>query len=177
MLMVRLELRIGRQPARMSPAMLTFHAVGDWMRNQVHLAQSHGLRRIVPEVEQLMDEAWRRAISQPGVNLFDGPMCRLESWSASPDQLTLALSETSYKAFLGTNLHHPELADRYGREILANPVGVSPALETADGWLMMGRRNGSVAYYPHRIHPFAGAVEPRDALNGLDAVIRELRDT
>ncbi len=154
--------------------MLNFHAVGDWKRDQVHLAQSQGMRRIVPEVEHLIDQAWQRATSQPDVNLFDGPMCRLESWSASPDRLTLALSETSYKAFLGTNLRHPELADQYGRDILANPVGVSPALETSDGWLMMGRRNSSVAYYPNRIHPFAGAVEPRDALNIFDAVLREL---
>src|SRR5436305_6078976 len=150
--------------------MLNFHAVGDLVRDQVHPAQVNGMRRIVPEVEQLIDEAWRQATSQPGVNLFDGPMCRLESWSASTERLRLALSETSYKIFLGTNLHHPELADRYGREILANPVGVSPALQTADGWLMMGRRNGSVASYPNRIHPFAGAVEPRDALNVFDAV-------
>jgi hypothetical protein len=154
--------------------MLIFHAAGDWTRQQVHLAQAQSMRRIVPEVEHLIDEAWRHATAQPGVNLFDGPMCRLESWSASPERLSLALSETSYKSFLGTNLHHPELADRYGREILANPVGVSPALETADGWLMMGRRNGSVAYYPNKIHPFAGAVEPRDVLNVFDAVLREL---
>jgi 8-oxo-dGTP pyrophosphatase MutT (NUDIX family) len=156
--------------------MLIFHAAGDWTREQVHLSQAQSKRRIVPEVERLIDEAWRAATSQPGVNLFDGPMCRLESWSASAQRLSLALSETSYKIFLGTNLHHAELADRYGRDILANPVGVSPALETADGWLMMGRRNASVAYYPNKIHPFAGAVEPRDALNVFDAVLRELRE-
>ena len=76
------------------------------------------------------------------------------------DRLALTLSNTTYKHFLGTNLTHPELADRYGREILANPVGVSPALLTADNFLMMGRRNASVAYYPNRIHPFAGALDP-----------------
>jgi hypothetical protein len=40
---------------------------------------------------------------------------------------------------------------------------VSPALLTADGFLMMGRRNASVAYYPNRVHPFAGALDPGDA--------------
>src|SRR5258708_38525384 len=145
--------------------MLTFHAAGDWTRDQVHLSQTKSTRRIVPDVEHLIDDTWAQVSSQPGIHLFDGPMCRLESWRVSPAQLSLVLSDTSYKAFLGTNLHHPELSDRYGRQILANPVGVSPALETADGWLMMGRRNDSVAYYPNRIHPFAGAVEPRDALD------------
>src|SRR5207248_1244381 len=101
----------------------------------------------VPEVERVIDWTWARVAARPGVNLFDGPMCRLESWRAAPDRLELVLSGTSYKPFLGTNLYHPDLADRYGREVLANPVGVSPALQTADGWLMMGRRNTSVAYY------------------------------
>ena len=52
--------------------------------------------------------------------------------------------------------------DNHGSaDCLANPVGVSPALLSADNFLIMGRRNASVAYYPNRIHPFAGALEPR----------------
>ncbi len=156
--------------------MLTFHAVGDWNRDQVFLSRVPCTRSIVPEVERIIDETWQRVASQPGVNLFDGPMCRLESWSAAPARLDIAMSDTSYKPFIGTNLHHPELADRYGPSILANPIGVSPALETADGWLMMGRRNGSVAYYPNRVHPFAGALEPRDANDLFGAVRRELAE-
>ena len=130
----------------------------------------------MPEVERVIDEAWEAVGRQPGVHLFDGPMCRLESWRAAADGLEMVLSGTSYKPFLGTNLHHPELADRYGDSILANPVGVSPALETADGWLMMGRRNASVAYYPNKVHPFAGALEPRDAMDLFGAVRRELAE-
>jgi hypothetical protein len=69
---------------------------------------------------------------------------------------------------------HPELVDQFGRQVLANPVGVSPALLTADGFLMMGRRNASVAYYPNRVHPFAGALEERDGADVFAAVRREL---
>lgn len=156
--------------------MLTFHATGDWTRDQVKISSVPSTRLIVPEVERLIDETWADVSARPGVHLFDGPMARLESWHASPEQLSLTLSDTSYKPFLGTNLHHPESADRYGREVLANPVGVSPALETADGWLMMGRRNSSVAYYPDRIHPFAGAMEPKDRQDLFAAVRRELSE-
>ena len=102
-------------------------------------------------------------------------MCRLETWDATPQQLRLALSETTYKRFLGTNLTNPRLADRYGLQVLANPVGVSPALLTADSHLMMGRRNASVAYYPNRIHPFAGALDPDDS-DVFAAVRRELNE-
>jgi hypothetical protein len=154
--------------------MLLFHATGNWTPQQVHAHSVPSTRLILPDVERIIDQTWQQISSRAGVHLFDGPMCRLESWSAAPDHLTLALSQTSYKPFLGTNLYHPDLADTYGRQILANPVGVSPALETADGFLLFGRRNASVAYYPNRIHPFAGALEPKDAANVFAAVGREL---
>jgi 8-oxo-dGTP pyrophosphatase MutT (NUDIX family) len=155
---------------------LRFHAAGDWTPSQVHVERTPAPPwHAPPDVAALIESAWAGALARPGVHLFDGPMCRLESWSATPDRLALTLSETTYKRFLGTNLTHPDLADRYGRDILANPVGVSPALLTADGYLMMGRRNGSVAYYPSRIHPFAGALDPADA-DPFAAVRRELRE-
>lgn len=156
--------------------MLIFHAAGNWTRDQIHISQVPCTRSIIPAVERIIDETWNRIATQPGVNLFDGPMCRLESWSATPARLSIAMSATSYKPFIGTNLYHPELADIHGPAILANPIGVSPALETADGWLMMGRRNSSVAYYPGKVHPFAGALEPRDANDPFAATRRELTE-
>jgi hypothetical protein len=153
---------------------LKFHAIGDWASDQVPVTCTQSTRRIVPEVEALIERAWNDVLSRPDVKLFDGPMCRMESWQAAPDRLHIVLSETNYKAFLGTNLSHPELVEKYGREVMANPVGVSPALQTSDGYLLMGRRNSSVAYYPNRTHPFAGALEPRDGGDVFAAVRREL---
>ena len=106
--------------------------------------------------------------------MYDGPMCRMEYWRAEAGRLEVGLSETSYKPFMGTNLAHPELVEKYGVEVMANPVGVSSAVESSDGYLMLGRRNESVAYYPGRTHPFAGALEPRDGGDVFGAVGREL---
>ena len=131
-------------------------------------------RRRVPAVEVAVEAAWAAA-ARPGVRLFDGPMCRLDRWVATPAELRLSLSPTSYKPFVGTNMANPSLADAYGPEVMANPVGVSPALLTADGHLMLGRRNQSVAYYPGRVHPFAGSLEPTDA-DVFAAVRRELAE-
>ena len=156
--------------------MLTIHAAGSWARHQVHVTWQDSTRQSVPEVERLIEQAWAEAQARPGIKLFDGPMCRMESWSATPDALRLALSQTSYKPFLGTNLVQPELADRYGASVMANPVGVSSALVTSDRYLMLGRRNMAVAYYPGRTHPFAGALEPRDGTDVFAAVARELRE-
>ena len=158
--------------------MLTILRTGDWGPGDVDVEWVAPGRKIVAEVEARVERAWAEAVARPGAHLFDGPMCRLERWDVSPDgrRLRVALSETSYRPFFGTNMSHPELADEYGPEVLATPVGVSPALETADGFLLLGRRNASVAYYPDRIHPFAGALEPRDAGDVFAAVRRELRE-
>jgi hypothetical protein len=152
------------------------HLTGDWGPGRVSTSWTSSTRAIVPEVEQLVERTWSRAVTQPGIHLFDGPLCRLESWRATGEGLHLVLSTTSYKAFFGTNLHNPHLADHYDSAILANPVGVSASLVTSDGFLMFGRRNASVAYYPHKLHPFAGAVEPREDLDVFDEVRRELRE-
>jgi 8-oxo-dGTP pyrophosphatase MutT (NUDIX family) len=158
--------------------MLTVLTAGDWGPDDVDVKWVPGTRRLVPEVEELIERAWHTATARAAMCLFDGPMCRLEGWGVSPDgkRLKLSLSHTSYKPFFGTNMSHPELFERYGPAVMANPVGVSPALETADGFLLLGRRNAAVAYYPERVHPFAGALEPDDNGDLFAAVRRELNE-
>jgi 8-oxo-dGTP pyrophosphatase MutT (NUDIX family) len=156
---------------------LSFHAIGDWGPGRVRLSWAdRSSRRIVPDVERVIEETWSRVLARPGVHLFDGPMCRVESISVTPDSIDLTLSPTSYKPFLGTNLENPHLATTYGRDVMATPAGVSTAVETADGYLLLGRRTASVADYPDRLHPFAGALDPRDGDDAFRAVYRELSE-
>jgi len=154
--------------------MFDLRAAGVWLPHQVTIAWTRNSRPIIPEVERAIDAAWHAAAARLGDKLFDGPMCRLEQWSATPDRLELTLSRTSYRPFLGTNLFNAHLADTHGRDALANAVGLSTALQTADGYLLLGRRNDAVAYYPNRVHPFAGALEPRERLDVFDEIHREL---
>jgi 8-oxo-dGTP pyrophosphatase MutT (NUDIX family) len=131
-------------------------------------------RARVPQVEEIIWRAWEEAQAMPGIRLFDGPMCRLERWVDEGEVLCLDLSRTSYRVFFGTNLHGGRRVLRYGPEVLANPLGVSCALHTADDRLLLGLRNERVAYYPSRIHPFAGSLEPSDELDVFKAIQREL---
>jgi 8-oxo-dGTP pyrophosphatase MutT (NUDIX family) len=57
---------------------------------------------------------------------------------------------------------------------MPNPIGLSPALVTADHHLVFGRRNPTLAYYPNRIHPFAGALEPHES--PFAGLLRELHE-
>jgi hypothetical protein len=151
-------------------------ATGDWGPAQVTAQWVPSTRTIHPEVEHAIETAWSLASSRKGIHLFDGPMCRLEHWTPTPYQLDLSLSRTSYKSFLGTNLHNAHLADQFGVRVLANPVGLSTIVGSTDGWLLLGRRSSAVAYYPDRIHPFAGALEPAETLDVFAEVRRELRE-
>ena len=159
----------------MSP-ILRIHLAGQFDDRAVSARWVPSTESYPPHVEALIDTAWQRTLAVPGVKLFDGPMCRLESWRSCGKALVLNLSRTSYRRFLGTTLSHPDLADRLGPCALANPVGVSPALVSSDGHLLMGRRNAAVAYYPHRVHPFSGALEPRDPLDLFAELRRELHE-
>ena len=163
--------------------MLRLLHVADYGPRRVAARMVPSTRRVVPEVEAGIESAWANlATDRPGVTLFDGPMCRLESFApTSAGALDLAFSRTSYKIFLGTNLARPDLAATHGRDVLASPTGVSVALQTADGYLLFGRRTAAVAYYPGRVHPFAGSVEPRgpdrdEPPDVFADVARELRE-
>ncbi len=160
---------------RLNPAAgaLTIRASGDWHAGQVRVRMVASSWHAEAPVRERIDAAWAVA-QRSGVTLFDGPMCRLERFEATTAQLSLDLSPTSYRIFLGTNLYHSHLADQHGPCVLANSVGVSVPLQTADGFLMLGRRNESVVYYPGRLHPFAGALEPRDGGDPFLAARREL---
>jgi hypothetical protein len=156
--------------------MLAFPAIGLWTPSQITVSWTAAARKIIPAVDELIEKTWNESLRRPGIHLFNGPMCRLESFDTKNNSLHLALSRTNYKTFLGTNLMNGNLADQYGPEVLANPIGLSAALISSDGFLMLGRRNASVAYYPGRLHPFAGALEPREPLDIFADVRRELRE-
>lgn len=120
-----------------------------------------------------IDAAWHAGLAQ-GKHLFDGPMVRLDHWQTAPDALHLHLGTLTFKPFFALHMARPDLlpTDDARRP---NPLGVSAVLRLADSRLVMGRRSGRVAYYPARIHPIAGAMEPRDA-DPFAAALREISE-
>jgi hypothetical protein len=152
-------------------------ALGDWKPGQVLCRWTESSFNPNPATVKLIDAAWKRASRRRGkMRLYDGPMCRLESFRATPRRLLVNISRTSYKQFLGTNLTNPSLVIRHGPAALANPIGVSCALMASDGSLLMGHRNDRVAFYPRYIHPFAGALEPARNVDVFEELLRELRE-
>ncbi len=106
--------------------------------------------------DHTLDAAWVGEKNRLGDRLFNGPMARLESFEIVNRQLMLYVSQTNYRAFVNSNLHGPP---DLPAAACANPIGVSAAVETADDFLVFGLRGEGVAYYPRRLHPFAGSLE------------------
>src|ERR1700722_6348318 len=149
------------------------HFSGDFPVDRVETIISDHPRSLPPEVQAIIETSLTSALARLGPRLYDGPMLRLNSWRIEGDRLCLNLGRTSYKPFMGTNLMHAESADVYGEEILANPLGLSAALESSDGFLLFGRRNSNVAFYPNRVHPFAGTLEQADVFAGIRQELKE----
>lgn len=151
------------------------HFAGSFSPPQVTTAMVASTHTIPPDAQTTIDAAWEEARLRLGDRLYDGPMARLQSWRIENNRLHLTLGRTSYKPFLGTNLMHPELADQYGPDVLANPLGISALLQTSDGYLVLGRRGGGVAFHAHRIHPLGGTVE-EEHQDVFAEILRELKE-
>jgi len=154
----------------------TFLARGCWRAAQVSVQVVASTYAPSPEQIRDIDRVWVDACARPGVNLFDGPLCRLESHSSDHAHLHLSVSQCSYKQFYGTNGTHSQWADTHGWACLANAVGTSAALVSGDGWLVFGRRAESLALYPGWAHPFGGILEPSDDIDLLNEMQRELHE-
>ena len=133
-------------------------------------------RVLVPEVERAIELAWATQSARPGVTLFDGPIARCEGFFVRGDQLHLELSPTSYRVAVGTHFCNPHFRESIGPQVMANSIGVSTGLICADGHLVMGVRTQTVAYYPGRVHPFAGSLEVRQPLDVFEDARRELAE-
>lgn len=153
------------------PLAFSLPATGTFAESDVRASWTDQPVVVPAGVERLIAESWAAAETealQCGRELFPGAMTRLLQWSTDGGTLTLTLGPTDYRQFVGTNLRHPELAERFGRDALANPLGISVAVVTADNQLLVQQRSERVFEHPGFFHVCGGNVEPADVA-GPDA--------
>jgi 8-oxo-dGTP pyrophosphatase MutT (NUDIX family) len=147
--------------------------IGCWRYGAVHLDWQDGPWQPEVAVRARIEAHWATACARPGVHLFDGPLARFIAAAVADDgSLILRVQPTSYRMFLGTNGRSPGPgADQQ----LANPLGTSAVVVTADNRLLLGRRSARVALHPGRLHPFGGCIEvgERDV---FASIARELHE-
>lgn len=160
---------------------------GRYTESQVTHVRAATPRRTTPEVEAIIDRTWNEKLAeaqQKGVLLYNGELSRLIRCGDVGGRLTVETGPGYYRDFVGTNLHNARAVLEFGEDYLANPCGVSSNVLTADGCIVVGRRNHRVAYHPGFQHPFGGAVEADDREGGCNIfhaarreLIEELRIT
>jgi hypothetical protein len=112
-----------------------------------------------------------------GLALYPGALCRLVSWQQTSNHLTLTLGPTDFRALVGTNWAQPQRYEQLGPAHFANPLGVSAALRTADGFLLVVRRGRLVAHHAGWFHVPSGHLEPEPhACDPFRAIQAELSE-
>ncbi len=157
--------------------------IGQFTRENLVIRWTDQKRPSTPEIDALIEKTWTEETAQAqqtGRKLFDGPLARLVECFAEETRLTLTLGPVGYKEFLGTNLTHANLRYTHGAEHLSDALGVSAAVVTRDGFILLGRRSQRVAYHVGRIHPIGGMLEPAKSPTQLPdpfhAILKELSE-
>jgi len=156
---------------------------GLYTREEVDISWRDDKRPSNKKVDAIIEQTWQEHTEgkyrSDTKELYDGNLCRLLQCSAA-DKLSIALGPVGFKEFLGTNLTNASLRYEHGMDILADALGVSAAVRTADGFLLMGMRSESVAFHSGRLHPIGGVVEPDTSLSQpadpFTAMILELEE-
>ncbi|MDP6046763.1 MAG: hypothetical protein QGG25_14240 [Phycisphaerae bacterium] len=155
-----------------------------YARDKVKVSWSDQPRITNDSVEELIETSWseqtKRAALE-GTKIFNGKLCRLVSYRCENDHLNLSLGSVSFKEFIGTNATQAYIRHLHGTEVMANPLGVSAAVCTNDGLIVLGMRSSNMIQYAGRIHPIGGTVEPPaadsdDCPDPFKAIIDELHE-
>ncbi|MFO0971914.1 MAG: hypothetical protein U1A27_00540 [Phycisphaerae bacterium] len=159
-------------------------AVGRFPRDAVRVTFEDVPRSTTPELEAIIAREWeaRLAIAQQrDQSLYDGRLVRYRSHLQREDGLAICTGPTGYREFVGTNLYHADRLDEFGWERFANPIGTTATLETADGFLVFGRRSQRVAFHGGHVHTIGGTLEtvdvrPDGTVDVFASVLRELHE-
>ena len=136
-------------------------ARGLYRPEDLHISyQPDQFLRLTPELQEWMEQFWQeklRLAQQQHSLLFDAPLYRfISARQASERSLQLTLGQTSYKEYVATRSQ--DFAAGRARSELGNPLAVCSVIETADGHILLDKRQG-VDVYNGRYHVIGGFFE------------------
>ncbi|OPY75051.1 MAG: hypothetical protein A4E65_03653 [Syntrophorhabdus sp. PtaU1.Bin153] len=129
--------------------------------------------------QAFIDDAWKnyvQASRETGVTVYNGNILRLDGVERANGYLSLVLSDTDFRSAIGTGTS--DFITAFPGAPQANPFSLSVALVTADGRIVIEKRN-RIDARRRKYHVIAGFMERElDALNGrpnpFDALRREV---
>lgn len=131
--------------------------------------------------QAFIDDTWRayvRMSRDTGVTVYNGNIFRLDGFEWADGHLSLMLSDTDFRSYIGTGTSHFVAAFPHLPQ--ANPFSLSIVLVTADGRIVLEKRH-RIDARRRKYHVIAGFMEREfDASDGrpnpFDALKREVRE-
>jgi 8-oxo-dGTP pyrophosphatase MutT (NUDIX family) len=124
--------------------------------------------KITERISHFIDEKWNLAkckAEETGQELFSSDLVRLKGFYESNNDLILNIGETTYKEYVGTNLHINEIGEIIESsqllEYLSNPLATCAVVVSNDDKILIGRRSGKTVDYPNYYHVPGGHIEKR----------------
>ncbi|GHO85391.1 NUDIX domain-containing protein [Dictyobacter formicarum] len=136
-------------------------ARGLYQPEDLHISyQPDQFLQFTPELQEWMEQFWQEKLRQAQQQqslLFDAPLYRfIAARQDTAQTLQLTLGQTSYKEYVATRSQ--DFAAGRARSELGNPLSVCSVVETADGHILLDKRQG-VDLYVGRYHVIGGFFE------------------
>lgn len=130
---------------------------------RLHLEYTYEHHVVLPEIRNIINKAWLQKLSQvtgtsAGVaDVF--PLYRYKSHKISNSDLTIYLGATDYRETYGTNIANPNLATKYGPDVLGNALAICGLILGSDNSILLFRRSEIVHEKPGWWHTIGGHLE------------------
>ena len=152
------------------------HCLGHWRQRHVRIFFSNHDYALPGPLLRRAQEFWAERLTK-FPHFFNGALCRLEKYEATPDTLHLHLSRTCYRDLLFCNERVQEILEAFDEASLVRALGISVIIETADGFLPLMQRSQTLGEGAGLIDVFGGHVHPDDhARNGVPDVFHAIAD-
>jgi 8-oxo-dGTP pyrophosphatase MutT (NUDIX family) len=145
---------------------------------QVKISYKDTQNECPEEASELIERIWLRKASS-GIELFDGKLFQVVSFTTKSQTLLLELQNTSYKHFVATR--EEEFVSKFGPRMISNPLSVGAVVVSSDGYFVMGKRRSDLYFNPGKYGLIAGTMDrgkdfSDETPSPCKAIMRELSE-
>lgn len=136
---------------------------GNFERQDLKVLWQGDTEALTKANQEAIARFWQRfKRSRPRAQSFDGELCALLGFRATPDRLHLTLGRTTYSHLIYSNRYAAELVEAGRRHLLSRALGVSAVVRTSDRRIVVLRRSKTVGEAPGMLDVVGGHIKPPD---------------
>lgn len=137
--------------------------LSEFTRSHLHVLWDSGRRTLPESLLSAMDAFWQESVlkSMSGEHLFNGDLCRLNSWEIDSKEPKLSLGYTNYKELLYSN-HRIQSGNDIPFGHLSYALGISAVLISSDAQIILIRRSPTVGEFPDTLDILGGHIHPTE---------------